>query len=121
MTTAGTEAGAVEPADGAGASTSGTERAAHVRSLLSATSSSVRGGEDMARQAKLPASPQSAAISRMACSEAPPKGLETTIGLLVPASMAANWARSTTSLATFSGRPIDMTKSMCGSRSLRLA
>ena len=80
----------MEPADGAGASTSGMESAAQVSSLSRATSSRVSGGEDMARQAKLAASPHSAAISCMACSEAPANGLETTMGLRVPASMAAN-------------------------------
>ena len=71
----------------------------------------------MVRQAKLSASPQAAAISRIVCSEAPPNGLETTIGLRVPSSMAANWATSTRSLATSSGSPIDITKSMLGSAS----
>ena len=75
------------------------------------------GGEDMVRQARLSDSPQAAAISRMVRSEAPPNGLETTIGLRVPRSMAANWATSTVSLGTSSGRPIDITKSMLASAS----
>ena len=79
------------------------------------------GGDDMARQAKLPASPQAAAISHMVYNEAPPNGLDTTSGLRVPLSMAANWATSTTSLATSSGSPIDMAKSRLGSRSTTMA
>ena len=114
-TSAGMEAGPVEPAEGAVDMTSGTPRRAQAIVLSAATSSRLSGGETMARQAKLPASPQSAAISRMTASESPPKGLETTIGLLVAASMAANCARSTTSPSTSSGRAIDMTKSICGS------
>ena len=89
--------------------------------MLQQTSSSMSGGEVMARQAKLPASPQAAAISCMVYSDSPPKGLETTIGLRVPRSMAANWVTSTTSLATSSGSAMHMTKSMLGSASTTAA
>ena len=75
----------------------------------------------MARQAKLPASPQAAAISCMVYSVSPPKGLETTIGLRVPRSMAANWVTSTTSLATSAGSAMLMAKSMLGSASTKRA
>ena len=75
----------------------------------------------MARQAKLPASPQAAAISCMVYSVSPPKGLETTIGLRVPRSMAANCATSTSSLSTSAGSPMLMTKSMLGSGSATAA
>ncbi len=91
------------PAETDGASTSGTSSSAQASALVQQTSSSCSGGELMARQAKLPASPAAAAISCMVCSVSPPKGLETTIGLRVPRSMAPNWTTSTTSLATSSG------------------
>ena len=42
-------------------------------------------------------------------------------GLRVPASMAANWARSPTSAATSFGRPMLMTKSRLGSFSASAA
>ena len=89
-TTAASEAGAVVPADGDGASTAGTSSSPQTRSLSRQPSSNCRGGDDMVRQARLPARPQAAAISTITRSEAPPNGLETTIGLRVPASMAAS-------------------------------
>jgi hypothetical protein len=68
----------------------------------------------MVRQAKLSASPQSAAIARIVRSGAPSWALEMTIGLRVPASIAPNWLTSSMSEVTSSGRPIDMTKSILG-------
>ena len=53
------------PAETDGASTSGISSSAQASVLLQATSSSMSGGELMARQAKLAASPQAAAISCM--------------------------------------------------------
>ena len=75
----------------------------------------------MARQAKLSAAPAAAAISCMVYSVSPPYGLETTIGLRVRRSMAANCATSTTSLATSSGSAMLIAKSMLGSASTKRA
>src|SRR5271157_3049038 len=90
-TMAAIDAGAVEPAEGDGARIAGTSSSPQTISLSRQTSSSWSGGDDMVRQARLPAVPQVAAISVMTRSGAPPNGLETTMGLRVPASMAASW------------------------------
>ncbi len=75
----------------------------------------------MVRQAKLSASPQSDAISRIVRSGSPSWALEITIGLRVPASIAPNWLTSSMSEVTSAGRPIDMTKSILGNFSHRAA
>ena len=116
-TQAVSDAGPCAPAETDGASTSGTSSSAQASALVQQTSSSMSGGEVMARQAKLSAAPAAAAISCMVYRVSPPKGLETTIGLRVPRSMAANCTTSTTSLATSSGRAMLMAKSMLGSAS----
>ena len=64
--------------------------------------------------AKLRASPQAAAISRMAGRMRPSRADRMT-GLREPRSIAANCARSSISCGTSTGRPMDMTKSMWGS------
>ena len=120
-TQAASEAGPCEPADTEVASTSGTCSSAQAIVLSQATSSSMSGGEDIVRQAMLSASPQAAAIARIVLRDSPPNGLETTIGLRVPRSIAANCATSTLSLGTSSGSPIDITKSMLGSSSATAA
>src|SRR5664280_2667983 len=63
-----TEAGAVAPADGAGARITGMPSRAHMRSLSAASGSKLSGGDDMMRQAKLADSPHRPAICAIAVS-----------------------------------------------------
>jgi len=65
---------------------------------------------------KLSAAAQVAAISRIRGMTAPSRGA-TQRGFRVPDSIATTGARSSTAWGTSTGRPIDMTKSMLGSRS----
>lgn len=83
-------AGAVVPAVGAGAYTSGMSSSAHAMILLRANSSCMSGGEGMPYTMRLSPPPQASAICFMMASVWPSRGTISR-GLRVPLSSATCW------------------------------